>query len=452
MSEPVPPLVSTEWLADRGQVAAVVCDISDHHAVATSMAALLRDHGTPDVLVNNAGFAVYRAFEQSDADEIERLFEVNFAGHLLCTKAVLGEMIASRRGQIVNIASVAGLFTLTPNAVYGAAKSGIVAWSRALRVELDRYGIGVSVVCPGRVETPFFEHETFTRRKERRETRADRALVRRSWKRSSTRSGGIASSSSCRATGAGSLARSTSCRSGFAHNTRCSGDVSTTSTRDEPSAARPRPRSARSRGTPSREYARKGDAVYLRDPESGIIFLAEQPPLAGHGELRRRRVRDRRLPRLRQRARLEAGHDAAPAAADPRARARPATPRCRLGRAASSSRRRSRPVSTPRASSCRRWPSSLAQPAVRDRISAATSTRCSRRIPAVRRRHRVRHHRAHFDPVSFLDDIGRVLAPGGLLVVSTPDTGHWLRPLMRSRWPMLQPDQHTFLFSRRGDA
>jgi short-subunit dehydrogenase len=54
--------------------------------------------------------------------------------------------------------------------VYGAAKSGIIAWSRALRVELDRYGVGVSVVCPGRVETPFFEHETFKRRKARRET------------------------------------------------------------------------------------------------------------------------------------------------------------------------------------------------------------------------------------------------------------------------------------------
>ena len=53
-----------------------------------------------------------------------------------------------------------------------------------------------------------------------------------------------------------------------------------------------------------------------------------------------------------------------------------------------------------------------------------------------------------FDPAAFLDDIGRVLAPGGLLVISTPDTGHWLRPLMRTRWPMLQPDQHMFLFSQ----
>ena len=153
-----------------GQVSSITCDIGNPAAVSPAMAALLRDHGVPDVLINNAGFAVYRAFEQSDVAEIERLFEVNFAGHVLCTKAVLGGMIARRQGQIVNIASVAGLFTLTPNAVYGAAKAGIITWSRALRVELDRYGIGVSVVCPGRVETPFFEHETFERRRVRRET------------------------------------------------------------------------------------------------------------------------------------------------------------------------------------------------------------------------------------------------------------------------------------------
>jgi short-subunit dehydrogenase len=152
------------------RVSSIACDIGDSAAVRGAMATLRREYGVPDVLVNCAGFAVYRAFEQSDVDEIERLLEVNFAGHVLCTKAVLDGMTARRQGHIVNIASVAGLFTLTPNAVYGAAKSGIIAWSRALRVELDRYGVGVSVVCPGRVETPFFEHETFKRRKTRRET------------------------------------------------------------------------------------------------------------------------------------------------------------------------------------------------------------------------------------------------------------------------------------------
>ena len=53
-----------------------------------------------------------------------------------------------------------------------------------------------------------------------------------------------------------------------------------------------------------------------------------------------------------------------------------------------------------------------------------------------------------FDPAAFLADIRAILGDGGVLAMSTPDTGHWLRPLMGAAWPMLQPDQHTFLFSR----
>ena len=138
-------------------------------------------------------------------------------------------MITKRRGHIVNIASVAGLFTLTPNAVYGAAKSGIVAWSRALRVELDRYGVGVSVVCPGRVETPFFDHETFKRRKERRETRLTRADAGRGRRRArcDQRNREMVVGAALL-----ELVRSrarTSCHSGFARIMRCCDDASRTS-------------------------------------------------------------------------------------------------------------------------------------------------------------------------------------------------------------------------------
>jgi short-subunit dehydrogenase len=153
------------------RVSSIVCDVGDSVEVRRAVAELRSEHGVPDVLINNAGFAVYRTFQQSDSVEIERLVRVNFAGHILFAKEVLDGMIERRSGHIVNIASVAGLFTLTPNAVYCASKSGIVAWTRALRVELGRYGVGVSVVCPGRVETPFFDHESFRRRKARRETR-----------------------------------------------------------------------------------------------------------------------------------------------------------------------------------------------------------------------------------------------------------------------------------------
>jgi short-subunit dehydrogenase len=158
-------------LEGRGsEVAAVVCDLADRAATRAAMRSLVERYGAPDVLINNAGFAVYRTFAQSPVDEIDDLIEVNFAAHLRCTRLLLDSMVSQGRGQIINVASIAGLMTITPNAVYCASKSGVVAWSRALRVELAQLGLGVSVVCPGRVVTAFFDHESFQQRKHRRET------------------------------------------------------------------------------------------------------------------------------------------------------------------------------------------------------------------------------------------------------------------------------------------
>jgi short-subunit dehydrogenase len=122
------------------------------------------------VLVNNAGFAVYRSFDQSPLEEIERLVDVNLVGALRCIHGFLPAMMARRSGHIVNVASVAGLMPITPCAAYGAAKHGLVGISETLRYEMFDYGIQVHLVCPGRVETPFFDHETFRRRPQRRET------------------------------------------------------------------------------------------------------------------------------------------------------------------------------------------------------------------------------------------------------------------------------------------
>ena len=89
---------------------------------------------------------------------------VNLLGAMYCTREFLPGMIARGGGRIVNISSVAGKVVITPNATYCAAKHGIVAWSEALSAELHRFGIRVHVVCPGRVETPFFDHPTFQAR------------------------------------------------------------------------------------------------------------------------------------------------------------------------------------------------------------------------------------------------------------------------------------------------
>ncbi len=153
------------------RVHGIACDVGDTPEVARMAAEVERSHGCPDILVNCAGFATYRSFEGTDIAEIERLIEVNLLGAMRCARAFLPSMIARRSGAILNVASIAGRMIITPNATYGAAKHGMVAWSEALRYELARFGIQVNVVCPGRVETPFFDHETFRTRAPRRETR-----------------------------------------------------------------------------------------------------------------------------------------------------------------------------------------------------------------------------------------------------------------------------------------
>jgi short-subunit dehydrogenase len=155
---------------DGRDVHGYVCDIGIAQNVTETCARIVATHGTPNILINSAGFAIYRTFEQEEPAEIERLMSVNFAGPIRVTKALLGGMIQRRSGHIVNVASIAGALPLTPCAVYGAAKHGMMGWSACLVPELARFGIWVTVVCPGRVKTSFFDHETFQARPHRKET------------------------------------------------------------------------------------------------------------------------------------------------------------------------------------------------------------------------------------------------------------------------------------------
>jgi len=88
-----------------------------------------------------------------------------------CVKGFLQPMISRRSGSIVNMASIAGRMTLTPNGTYSSSKHAMVTWSEVLKYELARFGIQVNVICPGRVETSFFDHETFKTRAPRAETK-----------------------------------------------------------------------------------------------------------------------------------------------------------------------------------------------------------------------------------------------------------------------------------------
>lgn len=151
-------------LRSAGDIHARCCDVRDAAQVVSLVEYVEHTCGHADILINNAGYAVYRPFEESSVHEVLDILDVNLGGAMRCAKAFLPGMIARRSGRIVNVSSIGGEIIITPNAVYCAAKHGMVAWSKAIRYELEQFGVGVNVICPGHTTTRFHEHATFRRR------------------------------------------------------------------------------------------------------------------------------------------------------------------------------------------------------------------------------------------------------------------------------------------------
>jgi short-subunit dehydrogenase len=146
------------------------CDVALLDDIRAMAQAYRERFDAPEVLINNAGYAVYYTFEQTPSEEIRRLFDVNLIGASLVTRELLPDMIRAGGGRLVMIASIGGRIPLTPCGVYSASKHGLVALAEILRVETARFQIKVHVICPGRVETEFFSHRSFKTRAHRPET------------------------------------------------------------------------------------------------------------------------------------------------------------------------------------------------------------------------------------------------------------------------------------------
>lgn len=140
-----------------GHALAVRCDITDRASVDAAVAAVEQGLGPVDVLVNNAGWDVFRLFVKTEPAQWERLIAINLTGALHMHHAVLPGMVARKRGRIVNIASDAARVGSSGEAVYAACKGGLVSFSKTIAREHARHGITVNVVCPGPTETALFE-------------------------------------------------------------------------------------------------------------------------------------------------------------------------------------------------------------------------------------------------------------------------------------------------------
>ncbi|MBS4215768.1 MULTISPECIES: SDR family NAD(P)-dependent oxidoreductase [Neobacillus] len=109
-----------------------------------------------DIIVNNAGFGIFREAHEASIDEVKGMFEVNVVGLMACTSMVLPRMRERRFGHIINIASQAGKIATPKSSVYSATKHAVLGYTNALRMELDDYNIQVTSVNPGPIATNFF--------------------------------------------------------------------------------------------------------------------------------------------------------------------------------------------------------------------------------------------------------------------------------------------------------
>ncbi len=144
-----------EISAAGGTATALTADVTDSRQVAACVAKTIEKHGRIDVLVNNAGMGGYRPFLEWSEEDYDRIMATNAKSTWLFCKEVIPHMLKAAVGQIVNVASVAGLQGYPSEAIYCASKFAQVGLSQALDREFFEKGIKVSMVCPGGVETHF---------------------------------------------------------------------------------------------------------------------------------------------------------------------------------------------------------------------------------------------------------------------------------------------------------
>jgi short-subunit dehydrogenase len=133
-------------------------DMSDPGSIREMVSVVAGRFGRIDILVNNAAIGMYTALADTPSDQIEYLIRTNLLGPIHAIQAVVPIMRKQRRGQIINISSVAGEIAIPWMSTYCATKFALNAMSFGLRTELADDNIQVVNICPGRIETPFSDN------------------------------------------------------------------------------------------------------------------------------------------------------------------------------------------------------------------------------------------------------------------------------------------------------
>ncbi|MBL8977274.1 MAG: SDR family oxidoreductase [Gemmatimonadetes bacterium] len=137
----------------------VPADVGLESDVATLVADITGALGPVDVLVNNAGVALLKPFEQLTVDEWDTTMATNLRSLFLVTRAVIAGMRQRKHGAIVNIASLAGRNGFAGGTAYTASKHAVLGFARSLMLEVRKDNVRVITICPGSVDTPLISSQ-----------------------------------------------------------------------------------------------------------------------------------------------------------------------------------------------------------------------------------------------------------------------------------------------------
>lgn len=140
-----------------GTAIAVLCDVTKLNSVETAVKEAVNQLGRIDILVNNAGWDKIEPFLKSEPSTWETILNINLMGQIHTSKTILPIMIENGYGKVVNIASDSGRVGSSGEAVYSAAKGGVISFTKTLAREMARHQINVNCIAPGPADTPLFK-------------------------------------------------------------------------------------------------------------------------------------------------------------------------------------------------------------------------------------------------------------------------------------------------------
>jgi len=149
--------VAAEARALGAEVLPLVLDMRVEEDIQTMIRETVQRFGGVDVLINNAGIGIFKPVAETTTEDWDRMFRLNVRGVFIATREALPFLRQSREGFIVNVASLAGKNPVPGGAGYAATKHALLGFSKSLMLEERKNGIRVLAICPGSVNTPFFD-------------------------------------------------------------------------------------------------------------------------------------------------------------------------------------------------------------------------------------------------------------------------------------------------------